>query len=586
MSDTHIFTLLKRLHPHIGRRRKYQLTGLLALIILSSIAEVVSIGAVLPFLGALSSPEQVFEHRWGQGFIHFFNIEAPEELLLPLSITFAGAAIIAGLMRLLLLWIQTRVTFTVSHELGVRIYNKTLYQPYSVHTSRNSSQVINGIYSKASTISSNAILPTLTIIHTAVMLFVIMTAVVIIEPFTALMAFGGFGLLYLGIIVSTQKKLSNDSKVMAKQSNEVIKTLQEGLGGIKDVLIYGSQKTYCSVYQKADYALRRALGNTTIIAQSPRFIIEALGIVLLTILAYRLTQSTNGIIGAIPVLGSIALAAQKLLPLLQQAYQSWSTMRSGQASIEDALELLEQPSPHTTIRSPFPFKDAIQLQNLYFNYPDNSHYVLDNITLNIKKGSRVGFIGTTGSGKSTLTDIIMGLLAPTKGTLSVDGKIVDQTLTPSWQQHIAHVPQNIYLSDSSIAENIAFGVPLDEINMDLVKNAAEQAQIADTIDNLNQRYYTRIGEQGLRLSGGQRQRLGIARALYRQANVIIFDEATSALDSKTESAVMNAIQNLNKDLTILIIAHRTSTLSVCDKIVTLSNAKISSIKSYQEVSNQ
>lgn len=585
MEDNNIFSLLKRLYPHISKRKRWQCFILLTLILLSSLAEVISIGAVLPFLGALSSPERVFTHPLAQTFIQYFNIASPEQLLLPLTIIFASAAVFAGAIRLLVLWLQTRLSFSTAHELGVSIYNRTLFQPYTVHASRNSSEVINGIYAKAGAIASNAILPMLTIINAAAMLCTILVAITFIEPFTALTTFGGFGLLYLGIIGVTRKKLLSDSKIMANRSNEVIKTLQEGLGSIRDVIIYGTQKTYCNTYKVADLSLRRALGNTAIISQSPRFIMEALGIMLMTILAYKLTQSSDGIIGAIPILGSIALAAQRLLPLLQQAYQSWSAIRSGQASLFDALKLLEQPlpTPETLHPQALPFDKSITLKGIYFSYLQHSPWVLQDINLNIEKGSRTGFIGATGSGKSTLLDIIMGLLEPSKGQLYIDNHLINANSIKSWQQHIAHVPQTIFLSDNSIAENIACGIPKEKIDIERVKHAAAQAQIAETIESWDETYQTHVGERGIRLSGGQRQRIGIARALYRKANVIIFDEATSALDSKTEETVMKAIDGLNKNLTILIIAHRISTLRGCDKIVSLGDAKIQSINDYHDL---
>ncbi len=583
--DNNIFLLLKQLYRHISKRKKIQLLLLLLLILLTSIAEVISIGAVIPFLSVLASPQHIFEHPSAQTFIHYFNITSPEQLLLPLSIGFASAAVFAGAMRLLLLWFQTRLSLSTAHELGVSIYRRTLYQPYSVHVSRNSSEVINGIYAKASAITSNAILPALTIINMVVMLCTIISAIIIIEPSTALLTFAGFGLIYLGIITSTRKKLLSDSKIIATQSDDVIKSLQEGLGGIRDVLIYGTQKTYCNIYKKSDYRLRRAQGNTVIIGQSPRFLMEALGIMLMTGLAYKLATSSEGLVGAIPILGSIALAAQRLLPVLQQGYQSWSAIRSGQASLVDTLELLDQPLPksETLNFTKLPFEKRIEFKDIHFNYTQSEKWTLENINLVINKGSRTGFIGTTGSGKSTLLDILMGLLEPTKGKLIIDNQVVEPSTVRSWQKHIAHVPQTIFLSDSSIAENIAFGIPLAEIDMVQVKRAAEQAQIAESIEQWDKKYNTLVGERGVRLSGGQRQRIGIARALYQQADVIIFDEATSALDSQTESAVMKAIENLSSDLTILIIAHRISTLRNCDRIVTLNNGKIEAINNYQEL---
>ncbi|PJC02866.1 MAG: ABC transporter ATP-binding protein, partial [Gallionellales bacterium CG_4_9_14_0_8_um_filter_59_50] len=391
------------------------------------------------------------------------------------------------------------------------------------------------------------------------------------------------------IIRLTRKKLLTDSQCMARESVQVIKSLQEGLGGIRDVLIDGSQATYCQVYRNADLRLRRAQGNSAFISASPRYGMEALGMLLIAALAYSLAQQADGIAKAIPILGALALGAQRLLPVLQQAYGSWAGIQSGQAALQDTLNLLDQPLPSYADQpaaEPLSFKHTISLKQLAFRYSPQTPYVLEQINLTIAKGSRVGFIGTTGSGKSTLLDIVMGLLQPTDGTLEIDGQAVTTSNNRAWQAHIAHVPQAIFLADSAIEENIAFGVPPNQIDHERVRQAAQQAQIADIIETWPKQYQTFVGERGIRLSGGQRQRIGIARALYKQADVIIFDEATSALDNETEQAVMQAIEGLNEDLTILIIAHRLTTLKNCTQIVELSECGIKRTGSYQDIVNQ
>jgi ABC-type bacteriocin/lantibiotic exporter with double-glycine peptidase domain len=581
-----ITTLLKRLWHHISPRRRGQFELLLILMVLASFAEILSIGAVLPFLGVLTVPERVFEHAAAQPVIHALGLTAPEQLLLPLTIAFGSAVLIAGAMRLLLLWASTRLSFAIGADLSISIYRRSLYQPYAVHVARNSSEVISGIAGKANGVIHSTVLPALTLISASVMLITILIALLTIEPVIALVAFGGFGLIYVFIIRLTRKKLLTDSLCIARESAQVIKSLQEGLGGIRDVLIDGSQATYCQIYRNADLPLRRAQGNSAFIAASPRYAMEALGMLLISALAYILAQQTDGIAKAIPILGALALGAQRLLPVLQQAYGSWIGIQSGQASLQDTLELLDQPLPDYADQpaaQPLPFKHNISLKQFAFRYSPQTPYVLKQLNLTIAKGSRVGFIGTTGSGKSTLLDIVMGLLQPTDGTLEIDGQPVTPTNNRAWQAHIAHVPQAIFLADSSIEENIAFGVPIDQIDSQRVRQAAQQAQVADSIESWPKQYQTFVGERGIRLSGGQRQRIGIARALYKQANVIIFDEATSALDNETEQAVMQAIEGLSKDLTLLIIAHRITTLKNCTQIVELGDAGVRRIGTYQDV---
>lgn len=582
-----ITILLRRLWHHISPRRRGQFMLLLILMLLTSFAEIISIGAVLPFLGALTAPERIFEIPVAQPIIQTLKLTEPRELLLPLTIAFGLAAIMAGTMRLLLLWASTRLSFSTGADLSIDIYRRTLYQSYTVHCARNSSEVINGISGKANGVIYSIIVPTLTLISSSVMLVGILITLLLVEPVIALVAFGGFGLIYIVIVRLTRKQLMVDSKCVARESTQVIKSLQEGLGGIRDVLIDGSQETYCQIYKDADSPLRRAQGNSLFISASPRYGMEALGMLLIAALAYFLAQQVDGIAKTIPILGALALGAQRLLPVLQQAYGSWTQINSGQASLKDALELLDQSLPDYANRSTtqLPFNQSIILRQLSFRYGDQAPYVVSQLNLTIAKGSRVGFIGATGCGKSTLLDIVMGLLEPTNGLLEIDGRPINSSNNRAWQSHIAHVPQTIFLADSTIAENIAFGIPKDQIDHSQVKRAAEQAQIAQSIESWPKQYQTFVGERGIRLSGGQRQRIGIARALYKQADVIIFDEATSALDSETEEAVMQSIEGLSSDLTLLIIAHRLSTLKNCTQIVELSGGSIKRIGSYQDIVN-
>jgi ABC-type multidrug transport system fused ATPase/permease subunit len=578
--------LISRLWQHLSPRRHKQFSLMLVLMLLASFAEIISIGAVLPFLGILTAPERVFELSVTKPIIQAFNLTEPSQLLLPITIAFGLAALISGAMRLLMLWASTRLSFAIGGDLSLNVYRRTLYQPYSLHCIRNSSEVIAGITGKVNGIGSNVILPALTLINASGMLIAILIALLLINPLIAILAFGGFGFIYTTIIRLTRKRLLIDSQLVARESVQVIKSLQEGLGGIRDVLIDGSQDTYCQIYSAADTPMRQAQGRSFFISGCPRYGLEALGLILISVLAYILSQQPDGIAKAIPVLGALALGAQKLLPVLQQVYGSWTTILSGQVSLQETLALLDQPLPdhvNQPVSQPLRFKYNISLKQLGFRYSLQTPYILKKINLTITKGSHVGFIGTTGSGKSTLLDIVMGLLQPTIGTLEIDEQPVTPGNIRSWQAHIAHVPQAIFLADSSIEENIAFGVPKDQIDSDRVRQAAQQAQISDSIESWPEQYQTFVGERGIRLSGGQRQRIGIARALYKQADVIIFDEATSALDDETEQAVMHAIETLSKNITILIIAHRLTTLKNCSQIVKLSDGCIVNIGDYHDL---
>lgn len=558
---------------------------LFLLMIVASFAEIISIGALLPFLGVLMDPETLFEHSRMRPIIDLFGFTAASQLLLPLTIGFAGAIFISGAIRLLLQWARTRLSYAAGADLSMSVYRRTLYQPYAMHVSRNSSELISGIISKTNSVTQT-LGDVLIIMSSVLLLSGILLALFSIDPFVALAGIGGFGAIYAVIIRSTRKRQVAYGGVIAREHVYVLKSLQEGLGGIRDVLIDGTQPVYCSIYQRADRSYRQASAKSDFISQSPRFAIEALAVMLIAALAYVLAHDSEHIAKAIPVLGALALGAQRLLPVLQALYASWSGILVRQASLRDTLALLEQPMPihaDEPFPEPIPFRESIGVSGLSFRYAAEAPWVLQNLNLDIQRGARIGFIGATGSGKSTLLDIIMGLLQPTGGELRIDGVSVTEKNQRSWQAHIAHVPQAIFLADTSIEENIAFGVPAKDIDHERVRNAARQAQISDIIESWPKQYKTFVGERGIRLSGGQRQRIGIARALYKKADVIIFDEATSALDNTTEQAVMESIENLHEELTVLIIAHRLTTLKNCDTIVELEGGGIKRMGSYEEI---
>jgi ABC-type multidrug transport system fused ATPase/permease subunit len=554
--------------------------------LLTSFAEVLSVGAIVPFLSILTSPDWIFAHPYAQPLIKAMNFTVPTQLLLPIGLVFGAAAVLAGVMRISLLWISTRLSFATGADLSIEVYRRTLYQPYSVHCDRNSSDVINGIAGKVHIVINSIIGPTITLCSSLIMLIAILIALLLMDPLVALGAFGFFGSTYLIFIKLTRRRLLINSNQVARESSQVIKSLQEGLGGIRDVLLDGSQETFCKIYRSADLPLRQAQASSAFITASPRYAMEALGMLIISMLAIFLAQKTDGVAQAIPTLGALALGAQRLLPLLQQGYAAWSGIRGGQVSLQDTLELLEQPLPSYSEQlsiSPLTFERSIGLKQLGFRYSEQTPYVLKDVNLTITKGTRVGFIGATGSGKSTLIDIVMGLLKPTDGLIEIDGQTVELLNNRAWQMRLAHVPQAIFLADGTLEENIAFGVPRDNIDYQRVRESAKRAQIAHTIESWREQYQTRVGERGIRLSGGQRQRIGIARALYKCADVIVFDEATSALDNETESSVMGAIKNLSDDLTVIIIAHRLTTLKDCDQIIELGSGRILRAGTYREI---
>jgi ABC-type multidrug transport system fused ATPase/permease subunit len=578
--------LLLRLWRHLGRRRRRQVLFIIALMFVAAFAEVLSLGSVLPFVGILAAPEVVWKHRMFAEVARHVGIASPDGLVLPLTVLFVTAALLAGAIRVLLLWVNTRFTFAAGADLGMEVYQRTLYQPYTVHLARSSSEVISGITNKVGGTVLGVLLPALTLLSSVVLLLALMAALVVINPTVALIATVGFGGGYALITWVSRRRLRLNSERIAREQTQLIKALQEGLGGIRDVLLDGTQPVYCDIYARANQSLRHAFADNVFIAQSPRFAIEALGMVLIAALAFGLSRQPGGVSTALPVLAALAVGAQRLLPTLQQGFVAWASIAGSHASLSDTLELLDQPLPVDASQpapKPLRFRDSIRFDAVRFRYSPDAPWVLDGFDLTIRKGARVGFVGTTGSGKSTALDLLMALLMPCEGRLLVDEEPIVGPRVRAWQLTIAHVPQSIYLSDSTLAENIAFGVSRENIDLERVRHAAHQAQIADFIESRPEGYDAFVGERGVRLSGGQRQRIGIARALYKQASVLILDEATSALDNATEQTVMDAIDGFDRDLTVLLIAHRLSTVKRCDSIVELAQGRVKAQGAYDQL---
>jgi ATP-binding cassette, subfamily B, bacterial PglK len=581
-----LIKMLGLLYGSLPKERHRQFKALVVLIFISSFAEVISLGAVLPFMAVITQPDEVLRYSIVALFAESFGINSGKELIIPLSIVFGLAAILSGVLRLLLLRASIRLGNNCGADLSVEIYRRTLYQPYSVHISQSTSEIITSITQKVGAVTS--VLTSVVILIASLFLFLsIVGTLIAVDPIIAISAAIVFGFAYVTIGWATKKKLKENSLVIAREQNFVVKALQEGLGSIRDVLIAGTQELYISLYDESVNKIRHSTSQNTFINQFPRYAIEALGLVSIAAFVLYLNNNGGNVTNSLGLIAILALGAQRLLPITQQIYGNWSLVLGNQYAIADVLKLLNQPlisqnSKHDEDK--LMFNESIKFQNVSFTYSKNYKPVFDGISLSIPKGSRVGIVGSTGGGKSTLLDLLMGLLDPSEGKIYVDGKDVSlRKFKRLWQSSIAHVPQNIFLTDATIAENIAFGVPLDKIKMADVKKAAKYAKISDFIESSPDGYSANVGERGVRLSGGQRQRIGIARALYREADVIVFDEATSALDDKTEDAVMHTINNLSQNITMFIVAHRLTTLKKCDFIVKLDSGEVIGTYDYNQI---
>ena len=576
-----VLALARQILVHLSLRRRWQIALLTAVMICASLTEVMSIGILVPFLSALINPENLFELPMVQPAIRLLDLKTPDELVGPMAVVFAIAAVVAALMKILTFYLQIKISYGIGIDFGHEIFRKKLYQKYLTHTQTNSSELIATVYEKVSYVIVSFLMPILTTISSLFILVAMLILLLTLTPTVTLISLTFFILLYLIIFSVNKRKLSENSNQINIEKDKVIRILQESLGGIRDILLDGTQEQFSKAYRDAVTSLRNAEASVGIRGGAPRFIIEAVSMVLLTVVTFVFIKTNSDSASIIPILGAMALAAQRILPLLNQCYANTTYIYGARATVQQTVRLLNQPltvaaqslsTPHLL------FNDHICLNNVSFQYEVTAPVVLNQISLTVKKGARLGLIGTTGSGKSTLLDILMGLLSPTHGTFEVDKQVITDTNVSAWQRRVAHVPQSVFLADTSILENIALGVPIKQIDITCARAAAEMAQLTETINALPQGYETTVGERGARLSGGQRQRIGIARALYKGVDVLILDEATSALDLETERAVMDGVNRLPADLTVIIVAHRLSTLSGCSEIMEIKEGKLQRVE--------
>jgi ABC-type multidrug transport system fused ATPase/permease subunit len=533
--------------------------------LIGAVAEMVSLAAVLPFLGALLG-------------------EPSTSCLLPdpfcdlglreIAVAFSIAAVIAALIRALLSWCTHRYTAAIGIDISKTLYARILNQPYEQHIHRNSGDVIAG-FGKVNGVVAKTLGPLLQGLVSIIMAFGILVVLFAIDSTIALVSILFVGSLYVLVSLITRSSLTRNSKTIADNDSLCIRSIQEGLGGIRDIILDNTQGVFIRKYSAEITSMRVAQANNAFVSESPRFFIEAAGMIMIVVIAWGVSQRGEGFKEAIPILGALALGASKLLPALQRIFFAWSSIRGNSKNLVDILELLEQPIANPSSLSERKQSGSdnnspiLRLVNVAYSYTEDKKPVFTDLNIEIQKGDRVGIVGKTGSGKSTLADIAMGLLQPTSGKIYVHGELLTSANRRRWQSLVAHVPQFIYLADTSIAENVAFGVNPADIDLNLVKRVIEQAQLDDVVLNLSGGLNEVIGERGVRLSGGQRQRLGLARALYKKPEFLVLDEATSALDGHTEKNVMDVIEALGGGITIVIIAHRRSTLANCNKIIEL-----------------
>ena len=547
--------------------------------VFASFAELVSLGSVFPFLGVLLSPEKIWEYEIIQYIVPILDIKEPKELALYITFLFCTAAIFAGLIRLVLLHFQIKLGHAIGSDISIKVFDSVLSQPYQNHLNQNTSEIIATVTTKTNSVIYQTILPHLVILNCLTTIIIILIGASYIAPYVTLISLLSFGTIYLFIIFYVKRNLLKYSDKVSSEQTKVVKALQEGLGGIRHVIIDNLQNIYVNLYKESDISLRSSIASGEIISGSPRFYVEALGLSLIAIMTYLLSKSSDGIINIIPLLGALALSAQRLLPAVQNIYSSASSILSGTVSLRDVLFLLEQKQRNKADvpKKNINFNNSIEIKKISFRYNNHEKFIFKDISFSILKGQHISIVGPTGSGKSTILDIIMGLIEPSSGSLIIDGIKIKKSNVQSWQSKIAHVPQTTFLTDTSVLENIAFGKDSKNIDIEKVKIAAKRAKLDSLINSWPEKYNTRVGERGLKISGGQRQRIAIARALYKSAEIIIFDEATNALDVKTEDKVNENIQSLSKDLTIILVTHRENSKIKFDQVINLNKLETDEI---------
>tara|TARA_Y100000589_G_scaffold190431_1_gene180355 strand:+ start:491 stop:2278 length:1788 start_codon:yes stop_codon:yes gene_type:complete len=581
------FVILK-IWKYLSKKRQKTVLYSLLIMILSGFAELVTISSVIPFLTVLINPDKLLNHPISIYISKIFNITSRENLFIPIILFFGICIIISSFLRLYNLYLNFNISALIGSDLSVKAFSNNLYQPYEYHLNTNSSKFITSatIYINATV---TAISNFLQLISNLILSAAISLAVFLINGKLAIYSLIIFTFVYIGIGKTLNKEVISNSKDIAFSQQTLIKSIQESLGSIRDVLLNNNQQLYIKKNKIFDRRIRTLQARNQYIGEFPRYAIEGLALLIIVIISLFSIKEFNQSSSIIILLGGFVLGVQKLLPSIQRIYLSWSLLNSYSADVLCTLELIELNVEDKVILNiqPLKFKKSIKFDKVYFSYNKKKNKVIKDLNLEIYKGQRIGIIGKTGSGKSTFSDLLMCLIKPTEGNIYVDDKDIYDKKFPTrvnkWKLSISHVPQNIYLADCSIAENIAFGIKKNLISFKRIKEAAKKAQLHDFIESTNNGYHTIIGEQGVKLSGGQRQRIGIARALYKNSDILVFDEATSALDNNTEIKLIDTINKLRNDLTIIAIAHRYSTLRNFDRILKIENGSIVSDGTPKEI---
>jgi ABC-type multidrug transport system fused ATPase/permease subunit len=532
----------------------------------TAVAEMAMVAAIVPFLAVLAGQPAHEALPLLALFLDGLERLAPANPLLAATTLFALAALATGMLRLTLAWTSQNCAFGLGHELSVEIQRRLFYQSYLYHLQHHSSELLS-LLDKVDHLVFNLVPQAFQAISATLIALFVIAVLVSLDPLIAALAALLVGGLYAMTLLVARRRLSARAKVIGPAYQQRLKSVQDSLGGIRDIILDRSQDLHLERFRAIDERFMRARAETAFVVAAPRFLVEALGLILIALMAVAIAGRPGGFIAALPILGALALGAQRLLPLMNQLYSGWANLAASRPIIAEVASLARLPIDEDSGKQvdPVPFMNSIEMVAVSFRYADRAGPAVHDVSLTIPNGARVAVVGKTGSGKSTLADLLMGLIEPNEGQVKVDGQAITGGRQYGWRKSIAHVPQTIFLEDASIADNIARSWPTAEKDMARVRQAATTAQLADFVESLPDSYHTQVGERGIRLSGGQRQLLGLARAIYKDAPLMVLDEATSAIDEVTEAALFKALDALEAEgRTIIIIAHRHSTINGCD----------------------
>lgn len=580
-------SIFKKLLEILTLNERKRALLLLVMIFIMALLDLVGVASIMPFMAVLSNPQLIHTNAILSQTYILLGFETQRSFLIFLGIVVFAVMLISIAFKAFTSYAQTRFVLMRGHSISLKLVANYLNQPYVWFLNRNSADLGNSILSEVMEVVNTSLTPMLQLIAQTIVAFTLVLLIVTVDPLLSLVTATALGLAYLIAYKSTSAYLGRIGKQRSGATQSMWNTLAEAFGGIKEIKLGGLEKKYIEIFNASSFTVMRTKSAVQAIGQIPKSILEATvfgGVILLLI---YLINDKDGLVKAIPIISLYAFAIYRLMPALQLIFASLTQLKFADIALEKLhsdLTNLQLPHIVQTDASEVRLERNISLKNVSFIYPNSTQPALKNLSITIPVMSTIGLVGATGSGKTTLVDLILGLLEPTSGRLEVDNTLIDANNRHNWQRNIGYVPQQIYLADDSISANIAFGVETSLIDQNAIEKASKIANLHEFVKNeLPNGYATKVGERGVRLSGGQRQRIGIARALYHSPKVLILDEATSALDNLTEKAVMEAVHNLGGALTIVLIAHRLTTVRECNQIYIIKKGEIAAQGTYEEL---